>query len=391
MISVSEALERVFSLVPKPQKESVGLASAGGRVLAVDAVARRNQPPFDVSTMDGYALQGNEVAPSAQFAVIGESAAGARFGGQVSAGEAVRIFTGAPIPAGADRVVIQEDVSRNGDQITLNERVDKGPYTRAAGADFQIGSTFAAGRRLSAADIALLAAMNIPAVTVFKRPVVALIASGNELVMPGETPGDDQIISSNTLGLAELVRLEYGQPRLLPIVRDNAASIRAGFEMAADADLIVTSGGASVGDHDLIGPVAKDMGMNQSFYKVAMRPGKPLMAGKMDGKVVLGLPGNPVSSMVCGHIFMRPTLRAMQGLPAVGLPRKRGKLAHDLGKNGPREHYMRAYAKDDGTVTPAASQDSALLSILSNANALMVRPPDAPAIKAGVTVEFIHI
>lgn len=391
MIAVDAALEQAFLLAIRTSVEQIELAEAGGRVLASAAVALRDQPPFDASAMDGYAVATRDVVPGAKFSVIGESAAGARFTGDVARGQCVRIFTGAPMPVGTDRVVIQEDVIRDGDQITVKMGHDTSSYVRPSGADFKAGATMAPGRRLVAADLALLASMNVPTVSVFRRPRVAIIASGDELVMPGQTPGDDQIISSNTFGLAELARSEGALARVLPIARDNPASIKACFDLAQDADLIVTSGGASVGDHDLIGPVARDMGMEQSFYKVAMRPGKPLMAGKLGQSMVLGLPGNPVSALVCGHVFMRPVLRAMQGLGTAPLPRLLAPLAFPVKANGPREHYMRAALHKDGSIAPTDRQDSALLTVLSGANALLIRPVHDPERQKGELVPYIPI
>uniref|UniRef100_UPI003564A260 molybdopterin molybdotransferase MoeA n=1 Tax=Actibacterium sp. TaxID=1872125 RepID=UPI003564A260 len=232
--------------------------------------------------------------------------------------------------------------------------------------------------------------MNVADVPVRRRPVVAIIATGDELVMPGETPGPDQIISSNGFGLKALVEAAGAEARLLPIARDTEASLRAVFQLAKGADMILTIGGASVGDHDIVAPVAADLGMEQAFYKVAMRPGKPLMAGHMNGSVMIGLPGNPVSSMVCGHIFVLPAIRAMLGLPAQPAPRNSARLTVDLPANGPREHYMRARLTADG-VTPMPSQDSALLTILSQANALILRPPHDGPRHAGETVEYLPI
>ena len=391
MISVTEALEHAFALAPKLPSETVRLEEAAGRVLVEPATAERDQPPFPASAMDGYAVPNAEVKPGARFRVIGESSAGARFGGTVGSGQAVRIFTGAPVPPGADRVVIQEDVSRESDTITLRETLDKSSYIRPAGTDFRAGASVEAPRRLGPSDLGLLAAMNVPAVQVSRRPVVAIIASGDELVWPGETPGPDQIISSNTYALAAIAALEGAQTRVLPIARDTTASIRSCFALDKGADLIVTSGGASVGDYDMMFPVAAELGMRQSFYKVAMRPGKPLMAGKLRDAMVLGLPGNPVSSIVCGHVFMRPILRAMQGLPARALSRNRAELTHDLDANGPREHYMRAQLHDDGRISVANRQDSSLLSVVANANALVVRQPNDPMRAAGDLVDFISI
>lgn len=390
MITVTQALDAIFDLVAPLPSETVGLAQAAGRVLAQPVTATRLQPPFAASAMDGYALNGVEADPEAMFRVIGESAAGHGFDGAVGPGECVRIFTGAPLPAGTDRVIIQEDVDRKGSLITLARDLDKGPHVRPAGADFAPGDTIGAPRWLGPADLALAAAMNVPKLIVTRKPVVALLATGDELVMPGETPGPDQIIASNSFGLKAMVDANGAHARLLPIARDNVDSLRMAFELAADADLIVTIGGASVGDHDLVGPVAAEMGMEQSFYKVLMRPGKPLMAGRMGDAAMIGLPGNPVSAMVCGHVFLIPALRAMLGLGAAPAPRHRAPLAAPVRANGPREHYMRARV-EDGKITVFDRQDSALLSVLAQANALAIRPPSDPARDAGEVLDYLPI
>ena len=388
MISVADALARLFALVTPTGVETVPLRAASGRVLARPVAALREQPPFAASAMDGYALRASEALPGAHFAVVGESAAGSLWPGHVRPGEAVRIFTGAPVPDGADFVVIQEDVTRSGDRITLGERVEPNPNIRPAGADFRPGDVFAAPRRLRPADIALLAAMNHAALPVHRRPEVALVATGDELVQPGETPGPGQIVASNSYGLAALFEAAGARVRMLPIARDTEASLVAALEHARGADLTVTIGGASVGDHDLVGKVAAGLGMETSFYKVAMRPGKPLMAGRLHGAPLVGLPGNPVSAMVCGTIFVSPMLAAMQGLPARPALRTRLSLSRALPANGPREHYMRASRSGDG-VAPFDSQDSSLLGILSRADALIVRPPDAAAASEGESVDCI--
>ena len=385
MISVDEALQAVFALANPLPPETVTLREAAGRILAAPVTAKRSQPPFRASVMDGYAVAGDHQS----YTVIGESAAGHAFDGTLNDGEATRIFTGAPLPEGANRVVIQEDVSRDTDRITLSDNADTQAYIRDIGMDFLEGQTLDAPRRLTPADVALAASMNVPEVTVARRPTVALIATGDELVMPGETPGPDQIIASNTFGLAAMLETEGALPRLLPIARDTRASLKATFEMAATADLIVTIGGASVGDHDLVGDVAADLGMDRAFYKIAMRPGKPLMAGRLKGTPMIGLPGNPVSSMVCGHIFLRPMLRAMQGLPAAPLARRTATLTAPIDQNGPREHYMRAHL-NGAHITPADRQDSSLLTVLSGANALILRAPRALSAQAGDLVTFIE-
>lgn len=390
MISVAEARAALFDLVAPLPGEEVPLIDAAGRVLARPVQAQRDQPPFAASSMDGYAVKAAEVERDAMFKVIGEAAAGHAFAGKVGAGQAVRIFTGAPVPAGADFVVIQEDVGRAGDLITIVE--DPGPKDniRPAGCDFAAGTEISAPRLLTPQDVALLASMNIDRVPVTRKPVVAILANGDELVMPGERPGPDQIIASNSFGLKAMLEQLGATARMLPIARDTLSSLRMAFELAEGADLIVSIGGASVGDHDLVGQAAADLGMARSFYKVAMRPGKPLMAGRLNGAAMVGLPGNPVSAMVCGHIFLAPMVRAMLGLGTT-LPNLRSvRLTGDLGANGPREHYMRAVVDGD-RLHAFDNQDSSLLTVLSQANALLVRPPNDPPIRSGAMVNYLPL
>ena len=391
MIPVCEALDHLFALADLVPSETVPLGQAAGRVLAASVSAKRTQPPFAASSMDGYALKGIEADRHAQFRIVGESAAGHRWHGTLKPGQTVRIFTGAPVPDGADKVVIQEEVTRSGDTISITG--DPGPKDniRPAGVDFTQGAPLKAPRRrLSPGDIALLAAMNVAEVPVRRAPVVALIATGDELVMPGETPGPDQIIASNTFGLAAMLGRIGAAPRILPIARDSEASLRTVFWLARDADLIVTIGGASVGDHDLVAHVTGELGMARAFYKVAMRPGKPLMAGRLNGIPLVGLPGNPVSAMVCGTVFLTPMLNAMLGLGHAPAPRAALPLGAPLAPNGPREHYMRAMI-GEGRVADAGAQDSSLLSVLARANALIVRPPNDPARTPGDSVDVIRL
>ncbi|MFT4784625.1 MAG: molybdopterin molybdotransferase [Paracoccaceae bacterium] len=388
MISVDEALDHVLSLVAPVGVEQVALAQSAGRVLAADVVARRAQPPFPASAMDGYAVRSRDAHPAATLRVVGQSAAGHRYQGTLSPGEAVRIFTGAPVPEGADRVIIQEDVERMGDAITLRPQLDDATYIRPAGGDFAVGDTLNAPRLLSANDLSLIAAMNTPHVTVSRRPEVAILATGDELVMPSDTPGPDQIIASNSFALKALFEAEGARVRLLPIARDTKASLLSGFEMARGADLLITTGGASVGDHDLVAAVADSLGMQRAFYKIAMRPGKPLMAGRVLDMAMIGLPGNPVSSIVCAHLFVRPAIRAMLGLTPTALPPQTARLAVDLGPNGPRAHYMRAQL-EGGWITPFERQDSSLLSVLARANSLMIRPARQGALEKGSIVSFL--
>lgn len=371
MLTVEQALAECLALAAPLDVETVPLRQAFGRMMPAPAVALRDQPPFASSAMDGYAVAGGPV-PGARFTVVAEAGAGHAFDGAVLQGQAVRIFTGAPVPAGAVRVIIQEDVTRDGNVITVKPGADNASHIRPMGQDFRAGDSLGP-RRLSAGDLALLAAMNIPAVAVTRRPAVALIATGDELVMPGEVPGPSQIIASNTFALAAMIEAEGGIARILPIARDTVPALRAVLEMALDADLILTIGGASVGDHDLVAQVTADMGVQRSFWRIAMRPGKPLMAGRLRGKPVLGLPGNPVSAIVCGHLFVLPMVRALQGRPDAAPLVRMAALGAAVDANGPRAHYMRAVVAE-GLITPFDRQDSALLSILSAANALLIRP-----------------
>ncbi|QYK43334.1 MAG: molybdopterin molybdotransferase MoeA [Paracoccaceae bacterium] len=392
MIPVDEAQARVLALSRRTEIERIPLARAAGRWLAAPVSATRDQPPFAASAMDGYAVSG-PVAPGATFRVVGRAAAGRRWDGRLAPGQAIRLFTGSPVPEGTTAVLIQEDAEVAGDTVTARANHDGARHIRARGQDFTEGFTVEP-RRLRPLDLGLLAAMNLAEVPVARRPVVALIATGDELVMPGEVPHDDQIVASNTFALKAMAEAEGAVVRMLPVARDDPALLAAVFDLAAGADLVVTTGGASVGDHDLVAGVAQSAGMEVSFHKVAMRPGKPLMAGRMGGAAMLGLPGNPVSAIVCGLLFLLPLIRSMQGDPAP-LPRPQAaRLLTDVGPTGPRTHYMRARIEPgDGLpgIAPDARQDSALLSVLAGADALLIRPAgDGPRL-AGETVTFLPI
>ena len=388
MIAVDEALARCLALVAPLPAEAVALRHAVGRMMAQPALAVRDQPPFDASAMDGYALRGDPAAGD-QFVVVGAAQAGMGFAGAVGDGQAVRIFTGAPVPQGATRVVLQEDVSVAGDVITLNPKADIARHIRPQGQDFKAGEGLEP-RRIGPHDLALLAAMNIPQVLVHRRPVVAIIATGDELVMPGEEPGPGQIICSNSFAIAALVEAEGAIARILPIARDTVADLTAVFGLARGADLIVTIGGASVGDHDLVGPVAESLGLERAFWKIAMRPGKPLMAGRVSGTPMLGLPGNPVSSIVCAHLFVLPMVRALQGRPDAAPVEHPAVLGAQVEANGPRTHYMRARLQQ-GVITPFDRQDSALIGILTQANALLIRPMGDGAQAKGTAARYIAL
>lgn len=393
MISVEQALARCLALTAILPVQSVPLRKAAGRVLAEPAQAQLTQPPFDASAMDGYALA-QAGAVGATYTVIGEAGAGHGFAGVLTPGQATRIFTGAPLPQGAVTVALQEHVMADGAAITLTEAAADGDNIRPRGQDFAEGQALPAPRLLRPNDVALLAAMNVAEVQVRRRPVVAIMATGDELVMPGEAPRPDQIIASNNFAIAAMVEAAGAEARMLPIARDTEADLRTVFGLTEGADLIVTIGGASVGDHDLVGKVASDLGLERAFWKIAMRPGKPLMAGRVLGIPMLGLPGNPVSAIVCAHLFLLPMLKAMLGLPDPAPQVQRARLGSDQPGNGARAHYMRArLALSDGipTITPFDRQDSALLSVLTEADALLIRPVDDPARKAGEMMDYIAI
>lgn len=395
LLPVADALARILRLVEPIGTEEIPLAEAAGRVLAADAIATRNQPPFAASAMDGYAVRAADAIVGARLNVTGEAAAGSGHGGKLGPGQAIRIFTGAPVPDEADAILIQENARREGDVIEVVEAPTAWAYIRPAGMDFAAGFRLTAPRRLTGNETALLAAMNVPRLTVRRRPVVALIPTGDELVAPGQIPGPDQIVSSNDIGLAALLAAAGAQPLCCPIARDNRDSLLAALEAAREADFIVTLGGASLGDHDLVAQVFGDAGLALDFYQIAMRPGKPLMAGKIGSQVMLGLPGNPVSTIVCGEIFLRPAIDAALCLPAGPRATRLAFLNHDLPANGPREHYMRATVSlaADGMMRceVAANQDSSLLATLARANALAVRQPHAPAATAGSAISYIPL
>ena len=394
LLSVAEAHARLMALFLPVGTEDVPLAGAAGRVLARDVVATRPQPPFAASAMDGYAIRAQDAEAGARLSVIGTSAAGAGFDGMVGAGEAVRIFTGAPVPHGADMILIQEDADRSAETITIRESHDRSGFIRPAGADFAAGARMSAPRRLGVKDIALLAAMNAGVVTVSRRPRVALIPTGDELVMPGEAPARDQILASNNLALKALLDSAGAEAQLLPIARDTPESLTAAFDLAEGTDAIVTLGGASVGDFDIVQATALAKGLTLDFYRVAMRPGKPLLAGRFGTVPLVGLPGNPVSAIVCGHLFLKPAVERMLGLSGELARPLAARLGAALGRNGPRAHYMRATVeagRDGWLCTPFPRQDSALLSVLADSNALLVRQPQDPERQIGDLVEFIWI
>ncbi len=395
MISVEEALSRILAAFAPLPAETLALPEALGRVLAEDVAARVTQPPADMSAMDGYAVRAADVAEvPARLRVVGHVPAGGSYAGTLQPGEAVRIFTGAPLPAGADTIVIQEDAEAQGQEVTVRQSAAKGTYVRPAGLDFRAGAVgVAAGRVVSVRDLGLLAAMNRPWVRVRRRPRVAILATGDEVVMPGDPLGPNQIVSSNGLALAALVESCGGTALNLGIARDSAESLRALAAGAAGADLLITTGGASVGEHDLIRDVLGEDGLDLGFWRIAMRPGKPLMFGHLKGTPMLGLPGNPVSSLVCGLLFARPILDRLLGLERPPHPLVPAVLTHDLGANDRRQDYLRAklWRDADGRLRaePFARQDSSMLATLAKADGLIVRAPHAAPLAAGAAVEVL--
>ncbi|MEM9642864.1 MAG: gephyrin-like molybdotransferase Glp [Pseudomonadota bacterium] len=390
MKSVAEAQQLLLAPIGPTASEDVPISQALGRVLAEPLQARRTQPPFAASAMDGYAVRRADALPGRTLEIIGEAPAGHAFDGSVGPGQAVRIFTGAPVPDGADDILIQEDAIRTQGRIEVAEGRDTASYIRPAGQDFTANMAFPDHGPLRPSDIALLAAMGHRTLPVRRQPTVALIATGDELVLPGEPCRSDQIVSSNSYGLAAQLQAAGAQARILPIARDTIAGLTAVLDLARGADLVVTLGGASVGDHDLVQTAARDRGLKLSFYKIAMRPGKPLMAGTLFGAPMIGLPGNPVSAMVCGHLFVLPVVRRMLGLEPLP-PVRHAALAAAVPPNGPRAHYMRGRTEDDGRITAFERQDSSLLSVLQAASVLVIRPPHAAAAAAGDKVEIIDL
>ncbi|WP_072391237.1 gephyrin-like molybdotransferase Glp [Hyphomicrobium sp. CS1GBMeth3] len=399
LLPVATALTEVLDGIGPPIAETVSLGEADGRVLADDIAARLTQPPFNASAMDGYAVFGDgPAAVGDRWTVVGESAAGHAFTGTVERGQAVRIFTGAPVPAGCGTVVIQENVSRTGDLVTAIDATRGGANIRLTGCDFADGDVLLArGRRLDAHTLTLAAAMGHADLPVARRPVVAILATGDELVAPGTLPGPDQIISSNPVGIGALVRRAGGVPRELGIAPDRMEDLAACIAEAKDADVLVTIGGASVGDHDLVAEVLKREGLNLAFWKIALRPGKPLMFGRLGTTRVLGLPGNPVSALITARVFLVPLIHALLGEKRQGPATETARLTAPLEANGPRLHLMRGTLgrRTDGalTVTPLPSQDSSLLSALAAADCLIWRAPGAAAAAAGepVLVERLEL
>lgn len=396
MLSVEEARARIVGPLRPLPAEVVALPEAWGRVLATPVQARLMQPPADVSAMDGYALRAADGRAGARVAVVGYAPAGRPFAGHVAVGEAVRLFTGSVVPGGADCVLPQEDVDRDADWITLREAAQAGRHIRRAGQDFRQGDTLVpAGIRLGARAIGLIAAGNHPWVAVHRQPRIAILATGDEIVLPGEPLAAGGIVSSNAHALAALVRAGGGVPVILPIAPDDPAAIASVADRLSGIDLLLTTGGASVGEHDLVQSSLATRGFALDFWKIAMRPGKPLLFGRLGDVPVLGLPGNPVSAFVCAVLFLWPALARLGGLADDALRPVEARLAGPVAANDHRADHLRAALSTDPAgalvATPFDRQDSSLLQLLTRAGCLILRAPHAEALPAGARVQVLRL
>ena len=396
MISVEAARDRVLAGLRPTPAELVALPDAWGRVTATQVIARLTQPPADVSAMDGYALRAADGTAGAILHVIGAAPAGHPFDGQLGPGEAVRLFTGSVVPAGADTILLQEDATAGEGTVRVNETVRPARHIRRAGQDFARGeAVLPQGRRLTVRDIGLAAAANHPWLTVHRRPCIGILATGDEIAMPGEPIPPGGIVSSNSHALAAMVRAAGGTPIVLPVAADTPEAIAAVADAVAGMDMLVTTGGASVGDHDLVMSGLQARGMTLDFWKIAMRPGKPLLFGALGATPVLGLPGNPVSALICAILFLLPAMQRLSGLPAAAPATVLARLATPLAANDRRADYLRATLVADSAgrlvATPIASQDSAMLRRLAQADALILRPPQAPALAEGADIPVIRL
>ena len=392
LMPVAEVQARIVNAVEPLDAETITIFEAAGRVLAEDLGAKLTQPPFTASAMDGYAVRSADIASiPACLKVIGRSAAGHGFDGEVGAGEAVRIFTGAPVPVGADTIIIQENTKAlNNGAVDILEPAPIGQYIRPIGYDFSEGDILlAAGMELNSRQLMLAAAMNQATVSVRRKPIVAVLANGDELVQPGRSPGPGQIISSIPAGMKAAIAAWGGEPLLLDLARDSKESLAARVRDARNADVLLTIGGASVGEHDLVRGTLEDMGACFEVIRVAMRPGKPVMFGFLEDQRILSMPGNPASAIICARIFLKPLLDRFLGRARGDEPRT-ARLAVPVEANGEREHYMRAKLSEDG-VTPIGDQDSSLMNAFANADCLLVRPARGPALPAGSLVRVFPL
>jgi molybdopterin molybdotransferase len=396
---VADALSAILAGARPLGEEMVALDAAHTRVLARDVAALRTQPPQPMSAMDGYALRAADAAHvGTKFKVVGEVAAGRPFEASIGAGEAVRIFTGGVVPEGADAIVIQEDTVVESGGIAITEAAIKGRHIRPAGIDFREGDVLLTrGSRLTDRDLSLAASMNHPELAVYRRPKVALLATGDELVMPGSTPAPGQIVYSNGFMLRALARAEGAETIELGIAADTIEATTDGIRRARDsgADVLITTGGASVGDHDLVKQSLEAEGVTMAFWQIAMRPGKPMMHGRLGAMRVIGLPGNPVSSYVCGFLFLVPLIRALSGRSVIHHTRETALLGRDVVANDVREDYLRARLETHSSgalvATPVSHQDSSLLGNLAASQALVIRPPFAPAAAAGSACDILRL
>jgi molybdopterin molybdotransferase len=395
MISVEEARSRMLQGMTAVAAETVSLVEAHGRILATPVVARLTQPPADMSAMDGYAVRAADAQKDAALKIIGTAPAGHPFAGTLGPGEAVRIFTGSTLPTGADTVLLQEDATAANNRVTVNAACGPGKHIRKSGQDFAAGDLLIqAGRRLTPRDIGLAAAANHPWLTVHRRPRIAILSTGDEISLPGEPIGAGGIVSSNAHALAAFINAAGGEPVILPIAADDLAAIAAGADAAQGSDMLVTTGGASVGDHDLVQAGLASRGLQLDFWKIAMRPGKPLMFGRLGTMPMLGLPGNPVSAFVCALLFLRPAIERLSGIAGEVLPMETARLGAPMKANDQREDYVRArlaWDNDGWTVTPFPVQDSGMLRSLALADALIIRAPHAPAQMAGENVPILRL
>ncbi|SFZ82176.1 molybdopterin molybdotransferase [Devosia enhydra] len=398
MLAVEEALKRIYGHIKPLGTETVPLRAAANRVLAEPVIARHNQPPFDSSAMDGYAVRAAEAGIGRSLTLAGTAQAGQRFVGMMDRGQCVRIFTGAPLPIGADAVVMQEETEVHGNQISFLEAVRVGQSVRRQGNDFKRGDALIApGTLLTPARISLAAASNLPELVVNRRPRIAILSSGDELVQPGSSIGADQIVSSNNFGLAALLSPFAERVVDLGIVRDDPKAIEAALLSAFDdgIDVLITSGGASVGDRDYMQEVLKDLGVAMDFWKLRMRPGKPLMFGVRGRTLIFGLPGNPVSAMATAHVVVKPTLKRIVGLAETEWPRFTVALAGPLPANGPRRHYLRGklIRNDFGMleVDPISETDSGHISSLAASDCFIVQPENDEGRSKGSVIEVIPL
>ena len=405
LMKVDEARTRILASMPLMPGEEISIINGLGRITHGDIISRRTQPPLALSSMDGYAVRFSDVQeiPS-KLTRVGSAPAGRAYPNALNRNEAVRIFTGGPIPVGADTIVIQENVDaeseNDGANLQVNQQPTKGQYIRSAGLDFQMGELgIKAGRKLTARDIGLAAAMNVPWMSVRRRPKVAILATGDEIVRPGDNINPHQIVSSNSYTLAALIKAAGGEPIILGIAPDTIEGIQSFFETEIGADLIITTGGASVGQHDLIQKaLVKDSfgtnGLDIDFWRIAMRPGKPMIFGRISDTPMLGLPGNPVSTMVCGLIFVKPAIKKMLGACVINDNTTKASLLEPLLENDERQDYVRAinFINEDGRKVVKAfdRQDSSMMKLLTHANCLIVRPPHDHSHIAGEEVEILE-